>query len=385
MPIEKGRSNALLATLRFLRPRKLDAYLLSEIIGPFAGGLLFFVFIFLMFQALRLAEFFIVHGVPGLTVLKMAFLMGISILPSALPVAFLIAVLSAFGRLSADGELVAIKAGGMSTLRMTLPLLVAAGVVSALSIALTMQWVPWGQTNFKRTLVKVGNTRVVSGIREGIFTSGFFDLLVFADRVDSKTNRLKRVFIYDEREPKNPLTVVARSGEIIPVKTQSDLGSAALMKLYNGSIHSLDPVSNSYQKVGFGEYRLYLKMDEGTASTVRKPEMIPHAELIQRIKKAPPGQFEHIELRGEFWRRWATALTPFFFVFMGIGFGTVRTRAVRAGAGMIGLSVLLLYWGVHAWATLQMQKGLIPPFFAQQLPNAIIGLLALFAFRRANW
>jgi lipopolysaccharide export LptBFGC system permease protein LptF len=63
--------------------------------GPFLGGLFFFMFLFLMSQVLRLAEMFIVHGVPFWTLLKMVSLLSISFLPTALPIAFLIAFVTA--------------------------------------------------------------------------------------------------------------------------------------------------------------------------------------------------------------------------------------------------------------------------------------------------
>src|SRR4051812_22541652 len=112
-----------------MSPRKIDAYLVSEVLGPFTGALIFFLFISLMFQALRLTEFFIVHGVPGGMLLKMAGLLGLSFMPTALPVAFLVAVLVAFGRLSADGELVAMKACGIGVTRLAVPVLMVSSVI----------------------------------------------------------------------------------------------------------------------------------------------------------------------------------------------------------------------------------------------------------------
>jgi lipopolysaccharide export system permease protein len=92
--------------------KKIDGYLLAEVAGPFLGGLFFFVFLFLMFQILRLADFFIVHGAPLSTLAKLTGLLTLSFIPTALPIAFLISILMAFGRLSADSELVAMKACG---------------------------------------------------------------------------------------------------------------------------------------------------------------------------------------------------------------------------------------------------------------------------------
>ena len=364
---------------------RIDRYLLVEVIGPFFGGLAFFLFVFLMFQALRLAEFFIIHGVSGLMLGKMTLLLGLSFVPTALPVAFLIAVLTAFGRLSADSELVAMKANGYGVNRLAVPLVGLALAVVALSVILNMEWVPWGEREFKTTLIKVGNTKVASELKEGTFTSGFFDLLIFADKVDSRTNRLKHVFIFDEREAKNPLAVVAKSGELLSVKTNSELGSAALLRLFEGSIHQNNLEGGSYSKIDFGEYKLYLKIDEGASEDLHKPHMIPYHELVRRIQQTDPHGYDGLEVRGEYWRRYAIAITPLIFVFLGIGFGTVRTRAVRAGAALIAMVVLLAYWSLLTWGTLQIQAGKLPPLFAMQLPNIVILIAAIIAYRRASW
>lgn len=371
--------------LRRLQPSRIDLYLLGEVTGPFLGGIAFFCFIFLMFQLLRLADSFIVHGVSAWTLGKITLLMTLSFMPLALPVSFLIAVLVGFGRLSSDSELVAMKASGMSLGRLAAPVVAMAIVVSSLAMALNMEWVPWGERTLKNVFVKVSNTKVVSAIKEGTFTSGFFDLLIFADKVDTKTNQLKRVFIYDEREPKNPLTVVAQTGEVVTVKTGTELGSAAVLKLYNGSIHRNDSEQGSYQKIDFGEYKLFLKVDEGASTLVTKPQMIPYHELVRQIATSNPKTYHGAEMRGEYWRRVAIALSPILFVFLGIGFGTVRTRAVRAGAALVAFVVLLIFWTIQTLATLSVQRLMLPPWFAMQMANMVVAVAGWVSFRRSMW
>jgi lipopolysaccharide export system permease protein len=372
--------------LRHFKPLTLDYYILSEVFTPFLGGVVFFLFIFLMFQALRLAEFFIVHGI-GLAILgKLTGLMAMSFMPTALPVAFLIAVLVGFGRLSADSELVAMKANGFSLLRMAVPVVAMSLVVIAFSIMMNLEWVPWSQRTFKKTLIKVSNTKVVSSIHEGTFTPGFFDLLIFADKVDPKTNRLTHVFLYDEMDPKNPRTIIAKTGEIISVKSENDLGTAAVLNLYNGSIHHNDAAENTYQKTDFGSYRQFLKIDEGADTTVLKPEFVPISELIADIHKTTDKTYEGREWRGEFWRRITMAVTPLLFVFLGIGFGTVRTRAVRAGAIMIAVITLALYYGLQVVGAIALQRVLwIPPWLLLELPNMGVFIGAVFSFKKASW
>jgi lipopolysaccharide export system permease protein len=371
--------------LRRLLPSRIDVYILGEVVGPFLGGVVFFIFIFLMFQALRLAEFFILHGASLGQLGRLTSLMILTFMPLALPVAFLIAVLVGFGRLSADSELVAMKANGFSLVRLSVPITALALLVVTLSLFLNLEWVPWAERNFKNTLIKVGNTKVVSSIKEGTFTSGFFDLLIFAEKVDTQTNRLKRVFIFDDRNPKDPNTVVAEQGEIVSVKADSDLGAAAVLKLYNGSIHRNDSIQGSYQKIDFGEYNLYLKVDEGELTSVLKPQMIPYRQLLERIATLSTQDYVGRELRGELWRRVSVAVSPLLFVFLGIGFGTVRTRAVRAGAALVAFVVLFGYYVIQTAATIGVQRALLPPWLAMELPNIAVTVLAVFSFRRAMW
>jgi len=374
MPIKRGALG-----------RSIDRYLLSEVLGPFIGSLILFSFIILMFQIVRMAELFIQHGISGWVLLRMSGLILLSILPMAMPASFLIGTLIAFGRLSADSEIVAMKANGIGLNRIALPTLVLAAAVSAIGFALNLEWVPWGERESKALLVKVGNTTAISSVKEGTFTTGFFDLLIYAEKVEAKTNRMANVFLYDERESKSPLVVLAKEGEIVPVKTESQLGAAVMLKLYDGNIHHNDQDFGTYQKVDFREYRLYLKIDEGSSSFVVKPRMLTHRELLDFMGHAEPGTEGAVESRAEYWKRIHVALAPFFFLLLGIGFGTFRTRSPRAGAALIAFLIILLYWVLLATTTVWVHRGLVPGWLALTLPNLAAATAGVFAYRSANW
>lgn len=338
-----------------------------------------------MFQALRLAEFLIVHGIPGVIVIKLSLLLVLSFLPMALPVAFLISVLTGFGRLSADSELVAMKANGISLERMAFPVFGFSVVVIIISLLLNLEWVPWGERTFKSLLIKVSNTKVASAVKEGTFTSGFFDLLVYADKVDQNTNTLNRVFIYDERNPSRPVTVVARRGQILPVKTESELGAAVMFKLFAGNIHSNDLETEQYQKIDFGTYRLYLNILEGRDTAALKPKMMAYSSLTNELDARGLQMERKRELETEFWRRYTVALSPLVFVFLGMGFGTIRTRSVRSGAVLIAFLIVMLYWGMQAIGISFATKGHIPPWIAMWAPNIILAFVGAVSFKKSAW
>ncbi len=371
--------------LSFLKPSRLDLYLLQEVIGTFFGASVFIIFVLLMFQTLRLAEFFIVHGASAAILMKMTFFLAISFLPMALPLSFLMAILIAFSRMSADSEIIAMKAHGISLARQAAPILLFSLVISALSILLNLQWVPWSALAFKQTQIKLGNTKVVTALKEGTFTSGFFDLLFFADKIDTQTNRLQRVFIYDEREPKNPLTYVSREAEIFPLKDPKNSSPSIVLRLYHGSMHHHDLETNTYERIDFQTYNLYLKIQEGNDSASLSPYMIPQEDLLKKIKENPLSTHTGKELRGEYWRRYATALSPLLFVFLGIGLGTFQNRNAKTGAVLKGLIILLTYWVLQTYGTSVLLKGILPPFVGAQLPNLAMLIGGIFSFRRAAW
>ncbi|EHP88425.1 permease YjgP/YjgQ family protein [Geobacter metallireducens RCH3] len=90
-------------------------YIFKETAVPFVLGMAVFTFVLLMGRLLKLAEMVFAKGVPFLDVCRLILYMLPSFLLVAIPMAFLLAVLLSFGRLSADSEVTAMKAGGLAS------------------------------------------------------------------------------------------------------------------------------------------------------------------------------------------------------------------------------------------------------------------------------
>ncbi|MEW6056703.1 MAG: LptF/LptG family permease [Bdellovibrionota bacterium] len=356
-----------------------------EVLYPFVGGFIFFMFVFLMFQVVRLADFFINHG-AGLTLLaKMTLYISAAFLPVVLPVSFLVAILVGFGRLSADSEIVAFKASGISLYRLYLPVGLISAVVAAMVFYLTYYYIPWGTREFKRSYVKLGNTKVVSNLKEGTFTEGFFDLLVYADKVDADSNSISGVFIFDERDAKNPMAVLARDGLVIPLKTQSELSSAAVLKLNGGSIHRSDLARQYYEKIDFDEYRLMLKVEEGKTADIRYAKTLDSDELIRQMDTYKAEYSRYQEYATEYWKRIGLAIAPLIFGVLGVGLGVVRMRSVKSNALFVAFGVIILYWGMHIAGASLSEKGIVSPFWSMQLANLIVLPFAAVSFKASTW
>jgi len=87
-------------------------YLFMEITVPFFLGMAAFTSVLLMGRLLKLADLVVAKGVPLTDILRMILYLLPSFCLVTIPMAFLLALLLAFGRLSSDSEITAMKEAG---------------------------------------------------------------------------------------------------------------------------------------------------------------------------------------------------------------------------------------------------------------------------------
>ncbi|MEI7816060.1 MAG: LptF/LptG family permease [Desulfuromonadales bacterium] len=112
--------------------RILSFYIIREISSLFLLGITIFTMVLLMGRLISLTDLVVSRGVPLADVSRMILYLIPSFLVFTIPMAFLLAVLLAFGRLSADNEIVVIKASGISLFQVMPPVVVCAFVAVVL-------------------------------------------------------------------------------------------------------------------------------------------------------------------------------------------------------------------------------------------------------------
>ena len=362
-----------------------DGYVFREVLSPFLAGILFFAFVFLLFQMLRMAEELIVNNAPISLILKLLWAMIVNFLPLGIPISFLVGVLFAFSRLSGDSELVAMKASGMSLLSISKSVFFLSVLVSILSLLLALEWAPWSEVAMRNTLLKIGNRKFASSINEGTFSSGFFNLLIYTEKANNRAGRMEKVFIYDERDKTHPVTVVSKTGELIRVQSGEDDLGGLVMQLQDGSIHQSEQSVLNYNKTDFQTYQIYFDIPDSTGKFGFGPRMYSFEALKDKIKDPKLLDNQRRDLVTEYWRRLAIAIAPILFVLLGIGFGTVRTRGARMGVMIVAFVTMAVYWQLQVSAIFLGEKGIVPPWFALQIPNIIVGVAGWISFKRASW
>lgn len=365
---------------KMFRGRKAASYIFFELLPSFLMGMLVFVLIILMFQVLRLTEFALIHGVDLKTIAEIIAYIVISMSPALFPMSLLFAVILTYGRLSADSEIVALKASGLHMGVLLAPALILGLIVGVISAQTTYHIAPWGNRQFEVLYTRMGNMKAAATIKPGTFSEGFFDLVVYTNDVDTETGTLKDVFIYDESRGEAPLTIIAKAGRIIPDPEAP--GHRVLLRLSNGDIHRQ---ASTHTKIKFDTYDIQLIDPIIETNREKSPQSLTIEEVRSSLQNPNLAKDDYLTLVTEYHKRSAIAVLCVVFAMIGVGLGTnTNRRSQKSGGMIICIGLIIAYWVLYLSFEGFARNGTIQPVLAIWTPNLIFGLIGFFTLRK-NW
>ncbi len=347
-------------------PRKAIQYIFFELLPALVLGVLVFILILLMAQALRYTEFVLIHGVGLDVIVKILSYLSISFLPALLPMSLLFAVLLTYNRLSNDSEIVALKASGLSMWAIATPALFLGIVIATISGQTSFYLAPWGNRQFELLITEIGQKKTSVVIREGTFSESFFDKVVYAKKVNSETNELTNVFIYDETQGGTPITVIAKSGKIFQEKDQNN---AILVRLSDGEIHRN---GESHTKIKFETYDLQLADPVKKEIREKSFPSLTIDEIQYILKNGDLAEEQILGLKSEYHKRWALSFVCVIFAMMGVALGTVTNKRNQKSNTIVqSLLVVVIYWILYVSFEGMARSGQLAPAIAVWLPNLL--------------
>jgi lipopolysaccharide export system permease protein len=363
-----------------MRGLKAIQYIFFETLPAFLMGVVIFIGILLMFQALRLTEFVIGHGVGLKTVGEIMLYLSVSFLPVILPMSLLFSVLLTYSRLSNDSEIVAFKSLGLNMAQLAVPAIILALAATVMSAQTSFYLGPWGNRKFEVLINELSRQKATAALQDGVFSESFFDLVVYANKVDSKAGLLSDVFIYDERDPKSTNTIIAKQGHLIQQNTKT--GASALLRLSDGNIHRTH--QNTYTKVDFQTFDITLFNPYDMSEREKSPPSMTLDELNVQRQRADLDPAQRKQLDIAYHLRWSLSGACLIFALVGVGLGTVTNRRAKGGGGFVlCLIVLVAYWILYLSAESVARNGWLPPALSLWLINALFFLFALNTLRRS--
>jgi lipopolysaccharide export system permease protein len=168
-----------------------------------------------------------------------------------LPIGVFIAVLFTFSRLSAESELVVMRAAGLSPAALARPVLMLAGIAFVTLMSLSAYFLPVANRAFKELQFEIRNRFVTSLIQEGTFTTISDKLTVYIRSRDDR-GEVAGLLINDSRDPQRPVTLLAERGAFV------DLPSGSRIIMVNGNRQQFDKETRKLSVLTFDRYTLDL-------------------------------------------------------------------------------------------------------------------------------
>ena len=357
--------------------RILRNYILSECILPFFLALGVLTSVFLLGNLIQLANLVINKGV-SLTIIAKVFLLSVPVLLGyTLPLACLVGITMAFSRLSADNEIIAIRANGIYLWNLLAPLLSVGVILSLFLFILSDRVIPYAYHQ-QRVMLKALGTRSPAALLEpGIFITSFEKQILFIHRIED--NKLFNVTIYQPQPNGKPTrTIVAKRGEFSPVPGKDEV----LLKLMDGTSDEPDLKNpNNFYKLNFQTFFMTLDLSETNKNKVeKKPKSMSIRELDEERQRLEKLLIKTAPLETEYWRKISWAFSPFIFILLAFPVSIITNkREKRAKNVLIVIFLAMTYYLLSLGCEALSLQQVAPAVLLMWTPN-LIAFLAAMAF-----
>jgi len=364
------------AFARSLRPLArlpiLDAYILRELAGPFSFGLgAVYVFWFANIFVLA-ADYLINKGAPAFLILRFLIARMPQATPMAFPFACLFGALLAFGRLTADNEISALRTSGVSFLRICRTPLLVGGVMFLISFGVNEKIAPPAVDLSTRTFYQIIYRTATLPIEPHVFRNDPVSGRTFyIDSVDPNGRTMHNVMIFEQShdspflELTTARTAVIQSGFIVLQ------GAIQTRVLPNGTVQTLTIAAH--------DITVPLPLGEGGENFLSQAYNDPYAmdtkHLSQQIAYRKLTGAAGSDLAGleiTLAQKYALPFASFIAIVIALPLAVRFGKRGRTLGIALSVVVLFAYYILSAVGAAFGKNGALTPWIAVWLPNAII-------------
>ena len=225
-------------------------------------------------QSLQFLELIINAGASIATFWLLTFLAIPRFFEIILPVALMAATVFVYNRMTVDSELLVMSALGAAPLRLARPALIMAVAVTMI-LSVTSLWiVPETEMDMEHTRAVVKSQYSTLMFHEGIFNPVRPGLTVFI-RDRQPGGQLSGLVIHDSRKKDDPITVVAKRGEVV------DTPEGQKVQVYDGSRQDINADNRTLNRLDFKRYTIDLPTESAPeAARWREPSQRSFSELL---------------------------------------------------------------------------------------------------------
>jgi lipopolysaccharide export system permease protein len=398
--------------------RILHRYIASSFALTFTMALVILTLVMSLGVIFRISDL-VARGAEATPVLQIFICTLPSALTLAIPVSALVAVLLVFSRLSADGEITAMRACGISLWQIVCLPAALALALTWLCLVIHNDWAPESHFMRRDAINRLKARSPLQLLEEGRFIRDFPGLTIFVGR--RKGPRIYDVRISDTRDPAVKRQISAEWGEVVATTNAAELA----VNLYNVRVNPFDPKHPDVSafvgvwpvRVGtaspdktrtkqeddmtFTELLRGIRDPRSFESSVRsvESENLTLDQTIDSVAGVPGFASSYVAIREvldetakayqmrlsvEMQKRFALSMACFSFVLLGVPLG-IRSQRKQSSVG-VAISLFLMfnfYLFVIVAESLSAQRNLRPDLIVW-LPVVISVSLGCWLLWRAD-
>lgn len=358
----------------YKRPFKiLDRYLIWEMVAPFILAVAGFVIIGVVDILFTLIDLFVNSGVPFLVVIRLLIYKIPAVMVLFFPMAVLFAVMLTLVRVAKDNEITIFRSGGISTLRLIVPLLFVAAIVTIVSYYTNEKLVPWTNHVSNNLIRQAVLKQPPPDIAQNIFFREQGDRYFYIKEVDSKKKEMRNIIIYE----------ISRNFPRV-ILSQKAIWKNKIWTLHDGMVHHYDREGEITYSAKFKTMDINVDREIRSFYEGQKTSMeMSSQELKEKIKTLKKGGVKTTALVVDYFMKTSTSGANLIFGIIGIAFCLTFVQSGKDWWGVvIAVIISVLAVGFYFFVTASFRAigrgGEIDPFLAAWMPNIIFGVVGGF-------
>lgn len=282
----------------------------------------------------------IANGLPVSTFLQfLAYIMPV-VLTFTIPWAIMAAVMLVFGRLSADSEITAMRACGISLLQVISPIILITFIITGICLYIQLFVAPVSYFKSRELTRDAAINQPIAMFEPGRPLHYGNTIIYIDDKIDNRILKNVQIYTLDPSRPGDiAQDVTAAEGYL-----ETDKDNQILTIVLKNCL-TIDKKSKQETRVASEELRFHFEYGRSITATevFRAPKYMNATELIARIrdvkKISPRNEKMECALESQLNCRIALGLSPIAFLLLGMPLA-IRTSRKETSVGLF-LSVLL--------------------------------------------
>ena len=355
--------------------RILDRYIVREIFRHACLGLIVFTFVLFVPQLVRLMELLVRHSGSGSQVAKLFLCIFPGVLIFTIPMAVLVGVLLGLGRMSADSEIIALTALGVSRRRMLVPVAVLALTGTVLTGALTLWLGPAAFRSLRNIEADLLASQASFQVQPRVFDERFPKTVLYINDISASGTQWHGVFLAEVGEESGSQLTLAENAIVIAEPKQGKLE----LHLQGGTTHEVsrqDP--DHYSLTDFGQSDMPIEVS-GLVSVQQRALSNPERRTGDLWADRTANWRE---ARVEIHRRLAFPFACLVFALVAVPLGAQPRRGGRAAGTLLSVLLIGLYYSLFITGAGFAREGKLSPGIGIWLANLALTVLGLVLLPR---